>query len=184
MIVCGIDEVGRGPLAGPVMAAAVVLNLPVEGIGDSKLLSPRLRRRLAPVIHARAHVGIGAASVAEIDRHNILQATFLAMQRALQHLPVVPDRLLVDGRQDPRLGLPTFCIVGGDGKEPAIGAASIVAKVLRDALMARLALRCPGYGFERNAGYGTVEHRLALARLGPSPHHRRSFAPCRLRPAA
>lgn len=179
MIVCGIDEVGRGPLAGPVVAAAVVLTVPVDGVGDSKALAAARRGELALAIHATAQVSLGAASAAEIDRLNILQATFLAMRRALARLKLRPDRLLVDGNRDPGLGLPTSCIVGGDGSEPAIGAASIVAKVARDRLMTLLATRHPGYGFERNAGYPTLEHRLALARLGPTRHHRRSFAPCR-----
>jgi ribonuclease HII len=179
MIVCGIDEVGRGPLAGPVVAAAVVLSVPIEGVADSKTLAAARREVLAEAIRAEAQVGLGAASAAEIDRLNILQATFLAMRRALARLPVPPDRVLVDGNQDPRLGLPTSCVIGGDACEPAIGAASIVAKVVRDRLMARLALRHPGYGFEHNAGYPTPEHLLALTRLGPSSHHRRSFAPCR-----
>jgi ribonuclease HII len=176
-LVAGIDEVGRGPLAGPVVAAAVMLAGPIAGIADSKSLAAPRRAVLAEAIHASARVGIGAASVAEIDRLNILQATWLAMRRAVARLGMAPDELLVDGDRAPELGIPTRCIVGGDASEPAIGAASIVAKVLRDRLMARLARRYPGYGWERNAGYGTREHQAALLRLGPTPHHRRSFAP-------
>ena len=179
MIVCGVDEVGRGPLAGPVVAAAVILTNPLAGIRDSKMLSARVREDLARRIHAVAPFAIAAASATEIDRLNVLQASLLAMRRAVARLPVRPDLVLVDGNQDPRLGLPTRLVIGGDALEPAIGAASIVAKVLRDRLMRRLAARHPGYGFERNVGYGTAEHRAALLRLGPSPHHRRSFAPCR-----
>lgn len=176
-LVAGIDEVGRGPLAGPVVAAAVVLAAPIAGIADSKTLAAARRAVLAEAIRGSARIGVGAASVAEIDRLNILQATWLAMRRAVARLGMAPDELLVDGDRAPELGIPTRCIVGGDASEPAIGAASIVAKVLRDRLMARLARRYPGYGWERNAGYGTREHQAALLRLGPTPHHRRSFAP-------
>lgn len=183
-MICGLDEVGRGPLAGPVVAAAVVLRRPVVGIADSKVLTALRREHVLPLIREAAWVGVGAASAREIDRINILQAGFLAMRRALARLPVIPELLLVDGSQDPRLGLPTRCIVGGDASEATIGAASIVAKVLRDALMAKLALRHQGYGFERNVGYPTPEHRAALLRLGPTPHHRMSFAPLRLLSAA
>jgi ribonuclease HII len=182
-LVAGIDEVGRGPLAGPVVAAAVVLARPIAGIADSKTLSAARRTILAEAIRTCAMIGIGAASVAEIDRLNILQATWLAMRRAVARLAMAPDELLVDGDRAPELGIPTRCIVGGDGSEPAIGAASIVAKVLRDRLMLRLARRYPGYGWERNAGYGTREHQAALLRLGPTPHHRRSFAPVGRLPA-
>ena len=179
LLLAGIDEVGRGPLAGPVVAAAVVLRTAVPGVGDSKALAAAERRRLVPLIRAVAWVGIGAASVAEIDRLNILQASFLAMRRALARLPVTPDQVLVDGNRAPPLPVPATPVIGGDATIAEIGAASILAKVLRDALMARLALRHPGYGFERNAGYGTAQHLAALARLGATPHHRRSFAPVR-----
>jgi len=179
--VCGIDEAGRGPWAGPVVAAAVLLPVPDEpaGLADSKALSARQRDRLYPQILAAARVGVGCASVTEIDRLNILQATMLAMRRAVRALPAVPARALVDGNRAPALGLPVDCVVGGDAKVPAISAASIVAKVTRDRLMRALARRHPGYGWERNAGYGTREHQQALAALGVTAHHRRSFAPVR-----
>jgi ribonuclease HII len=177
--VAGVDEVGRGPLAGPVFAAAVILPEPVEGVADSKLLSPDRREALAATLRERALVAVGAASVAEIDRLNILGATMLAMRRAVARLPICPRAVLVDGNRAPGLDLPTRCVVDGDALVPAIGAASIVAKVARDRLMRRLGGRYPGYGWERNAGYGTREHRAALGSLGLTPHHRRSFAPCR-----
>lgn len=184
--VAGIDEVGRGPLAGPVTAAAVLL--PAGGLrpdlasalADSKTLSAARRQTLAPLIRAQCTVALGWASVAEIDRLNILQATWLAMGRALAALPVPPVAVLVDGnRLPPDLPCPGDPVVGGDGRCLSIAAASIVAKVARDAAMARLAERHPGYGWERNAGYGTAAHRAALARLGATEHHRRSFAPVR-----
>ncbi len=175
----GIDEVGRGPLAGPVVAAAVILRQPIEGLADSKALTPERRELLAALIREHALVGIAAASVAEIERLNILRATHLAMRRAVARLPLRPRLALVDGNADPCLGLPTRCVVGGDALVPAISAASIVAKVLRDRLMRRLSARYPGYGWERNAGYPTAEHRRALASLGLTPHHRRGFGPCK-----
>jgi ribonuclease HII len=178
-LIAGVDEVGRGPLAGPVLAAAVILREPIEGIADSKQLTPARRVALATAIRGSARIGIGAASVIEIDRINILQATFLAMRRAVARLDIVPGRLLVDGNRAPEFGISTVCIVGGDASEPCIGAASIVAKVVRDSLMARLARRYPHYGWERNAGYGTPEHLSAMTRVGLTPHHRRSFAPAR-----
>jgi ribonuclease HII len=177
--VAGVDEVGRGPLAGPVVAAAVILLRPIEGLADSKKLSAARRERLCPAIRAAAIVGLAAASVAEINRLNILQATFLAMRRAVARLGLTPSRLLVDGTCAPGLDIETRCIVDGDASEPAISAASIVAKVLRDHLMARLARRYPHYGWERNAGYGTPEHLAGMRGVGLSPHHRRSFAPVR-----
>ncbi|MDR3435969.1 ribonuclease HII [Telmatospirillum sp.] len=182
--VCGIDEVGRGPLAGPVFAAAVVLprDLPPpldRELDDSKRLSAKKRERLADIINGCAFVGIGQASVAEIDQVNILQATFLAMGRALDALrsQTTVDQALVDGNQRPPLPCPVQCIVKGDSRSLSIAAASVVAKVTRDRLMTELATVFPGYGWERNAGYGTAEHRDALGRLGITPHHRRSFAP-------
>lgn len=179
--VAGIDEAGRGPWAGPVVAAAVILdpdNVPA-GIADSKVLKPARREALLPAIEAAAEVGVGQASVEEIDALNILAATMLAMRRAVAALPRPPVLALVDGNRDPGLACRTRCIVKGDARCPAIAAASIVAKVTRDRIMAGLAAAHPGYGWERNAGYGTAQHRAALAQLGVTPHHRRSFAPIR-----
>ncbi len=182
-VVAGFDEVGRGPLAGPVMAAAVVFDrtrMPsrlAEELDDSKKLSHRRRVELAEMIWATAHVGVGEASVEEIDRLNILQATFLAMSRALAALGMTVDHALVDGNRPPPLPCPVRCVVGGDGVSLSIAAASVVAKVKRDLLMGQLAALHPGYGWEANAGYGTAAHLEALRRLGPTPHHRRSFAP-------
>ncbi len=182
-VVAGIDEAGRGPLAGPVIAAAVVLNretLPPEladGLDDSKRLSPARRSVFFAALQGEARIGIGGASVAEIDRLNILQATFLAMARAFGGLGGRPDSALVDGNRLPALPIPAQAVVGGDGRSLSIAAASIVAKVTRDRIMAGLARRHPGYGWEHNAGYGTKAHRDALARLGVTPHHRRGFAP-------
>lgn len=181
--VAGIDEAGRGPWAGPVVAAAVVLDprtLP-EGLcgalDDSKKLSRRRRLVLMEALPHHARIGVGRAEVAEIDRMNILAATLLAMGRAVAALGVTPSLALIDGDRVPALSCPTRCVVGGDATSLSIAAASIVAKVTRDRIMADLARRCPGYGWERNAGYGTAEHRAALRRLGVSPHHRRSFKP-------
>lgn len=182
-IVCGIDEVGRGPWAGPVVAAAVVLEpgrLPrglLEAIDDSKKLTAQRRAELSVAIRAHAQVGVGAASAREVDRDNVLRATFTAMRRALANLPVRPHAALVDGNQPPPLGCRVVTVVGGDGLCLSIAAASIVAKALRDALMIRLSLRHPGYGWETNVGYGTPAHRDALAQFGVTRHHRRSFAP-------
>jgi ribonuclease HII len=178
VLTAGVDEVGRGPLAGPVLAAAVILRRPVEGLADSKQLSALQRQRLHDLIRERAVVAIAAASVREIERHNILGATLLAMRRAVGRLSLRPTEVLVDGNRGPALDIAVRCVVGGDALVPEISAASIVAKVVRDRLMARLARRHPGYGWERNAGYGTAEHRQALARLGLTCHHRRGFAPC------
>jgi ribonuclease HII len=179
--VAGIDEVGRGPLAGPVVAAAVVLLVPIEGLADSKTLTPRRRTELAATLHQHrsVKVGVGAASVSEIDRLNILEATMLAMKRAFHRLGFQPDFALIDGNRTPDLPIPARAIVGGDGLVPEIAAASIIAKVMRDRLMRRLDHRHPGYGWSRNAGYPTTEHRNALLQLGPCCHHRRSFAPVR-----
>ncbi|GAB4143083.1 MAG: ribonuclease HII [Sphingomonadales bacterium] len=178
-LVAGLDEAGRGPLAGPVVAAAVILDptRPITGLADSKTLSAARRAELFEQIMANAVVGIAQASVAEIDRLNILAASLLAMRRACARLRVRPNRCLVDGNQDPGLGIPTQLIIGGDGSQPAIGAASIIAKVARDRLLTRLARRYPAYGWQQNAGYGTRQHLDALSLVGPTPHHRRSFAP-------
>jgi len=189
-LVAGIDEAGRGPWAGPVVAAAVILDrerLSSElraGLDDSKKLAPGRRRELFAALSDYARIGIGRAEVDEIDRLNILRATLLAMGRALAALPVRPDFALVDGNRLPDLPCPARPVVGGDGLSLSIAAASIVAKVRRDAEMAALARAHPGYGWERNAGYGTAEHRAALARLWPSPAHRRSFRPIALLLAA
>ncbi len=175
----GVDEVGVGPLAGPVVAAAVVLpdRVSLRGLDDSKKLRPQDRERLDGEIRAQAvAVSIGEASSAEIDRVNILQATLLAMRRAVEALGTL-DHVLVDARTIPGVPVPQTPIVGGDGRDGTIAAASIVAKVHRDALMRRLDARHPGYGFARHKGYGTEDHLRALARLGPTREHRRSFAP-------
>jgi ribonuclease HII len=176
--VAGVDEAGRGPLAGPVVAAAVVLppGAPVIGARDSKALSPSRREELAPEILRQAMaVGIGAASVTEIDRLNILVSTRLAMARALSRLPLPPEHVVVDGLPVKDLGWEHEALIGGDARVHSIACASIMAKVVRDRLMRSLATRYPGYGWETNMGYGTEEHRTALSRLGPTPHHRRTF---------
>ncbi len=179
-MVAGVDEAGRGPLAGPVVAAAVILDITSipTGIDDSKKLKREHREHLHGLIFASAHVGVGMASVEEIDRVNILQATFLAMVRAVEALPVAPHHLLIDGNRAPK-ALPCACrtVIGGDAISLSIAAASIIAKVIRDRIMAELALAHPHYGWERNAGYGTPEHQRALSLVGISPHHRRSFEP-------
>lgn len=178
--IVGIDEVGRGPWAGPVVAAAVILNpddLPLAA-NDSKKLTARQREKLYPLILEKACVGIGEASVAEIDEHNILAATFIAMRRAVENLPVAPDFSLIDGNKIPKDWMtPAHAVVQGDGKVLSIACASIVAKVYRDNLMAKLAEQHPHYGWERNAGYGAPMHQQGLASHGVTPHHRRSFAP-------
>jgi len=178
--VAGIDEVGRGPLAGPVVAAAVILNpenIP-SGLNDSKKLSAKRRDALAEQILAQAEVGLGQASVAEIDALNILRATHLAMERALAALPSRPDHLLIDGNQLPKaLAISAQAVVKGDARAFSIAAASIVAKSARDRLMWDLAQHFPGYGWEANAGYPTKSHINALRNLGVTPHHRRSFKP-------
>jgi ribonuclease HII len=185
--VCGIDEVGRGPWAGPVLAAAVILDpaaIP-EGLNDSKRVPRKLRETLAAELRLCARVGIGIASVEEIERLNILGASLLAMVRAVAALPCRPGFALVDGNRLPGgLPCPGEAVPGGDRLCLSIAAASIVAKVARDALMTELASRHPGYGWETNMGYGTPEHIAALDRLGPTPHHRRLFAPIRRLEAA
>ena len=177
-VVCGIDEAGRGPLAGPVYAAAVILpdDWEPSGLNDSKKLTPRMRDRLFDEITANAAAySIAFATEKEIDEVNVLQATFLAMRRALEGLPVVPDFALVDGNRDPGLGIPTRCEVKGDGRFACIAAASILAKVSRDRVMAEYDALYPQYGFLRHKGYGTKEHCEALRAFGPCPIHRRSF---------
>jgi ribonuclease HII len=184
--IAGVDEVGRGPWAGPVLAAAVILRPDApEGLlgalNDSKKLTVRKREALAAAIPACAWIGVGAASVAEIDRLNILAASHLAMSRAVARLPEAPSACLVDGNRLPDLPCPAEAVVKGDSRSLSIAAASIIAKVLRDRLMARLAVRYPAYFWQNNAGYGTKAHRDGLADAGVTAHHRRSFAPIRIR---
>lgn len=185
LLVCGIDEVGRGPLAGPVVTAAVILDpaRPIAGLNDSKKLSEKRRIALAEQIRDQALAwSLGRAEVEEIDELNILHATFLAMRRAVEGLPVQPVEALVDGNKiPPGLACRARAIVGGDGSEPAISAASILAKVARDAEMVELDARYPGYGLAGHKGYPTKVHMDALQRLGVTPIHRRSFAPVRHR---
>lgn len=187
VVLAGLDEAGRGPLAGPVIAAVVVLGArqAIAGVRDSKQLSPGRREALAPVIRRDAVAwALGRAEAAEIDRLNILQASLLAMARALAALAVTPDRLHVDGNRLPPLGDyrgEAVAMVGGDRQCPAVAAASILAKVARDAEMRALDAHYPGYGFARHKGYPTAAHLAALTRLGPCAIHRRSFAPVRAR---
>ncbi|HET6307612.1 MAG TPA: ribonuclease HII [Rhodopila sp.] len=179
--VAGVDEVGRGPLAGPVVAAAVILPLDTPAqlaamLDDSKKLTAAQRLAAFHALRAStAEIGIGAASVAEILQLNILHASMLAMRRAVQRLGAAPDVALVDGNYPPKLGCVVQCVIGGDALCLSIAAASIVAKVVRDRAMQRLALRFPGYGWESNAGYATESHRAALRRLGATRHHREKF---------
>jgi ribonuclease HII len=198
--VAGVDEVGRGPLAGPVVAAAVMFVADPEALpkrqarrygivprplavllDDSKKLTPEQRLAAFTALRASgvAQIGIGAASVAEIARLNILRASLLAMRRAVARLPVLPDLALVDGNQPPSLPCPVQCVIGGDALSLSIAAASIVAKVVRDRAMARLAPRFPAYGWEENAGYATPAHRDAVLSLGPTRHHRPTFGTVR-----
>jgi ribonuclease HII len=180
--VAGVDEAGRGPLAGPVVAAAVVLdpnNIP-DGIADSKALDVEERRRIYERILAVARVGIGVADVVRIDADNILNASLWAMAQAVARLDCAPKLVLIDGNKAPTLDFPTRTIVQGDAKCLSIAAASIVAKVARDAMMTELARSFPNYGFDRHKGYGTPEHQAAIARYGVTPHHRRSFRPVQL----
>ena len=179
-LVAGVDEAGRGPLAGPVVAAAVILDdtRPIAGLADSKVLTALRRERLYDEIRAKALCcSIGEADVAEIERLNILQATMLAMQRAVDGLRLKPAKVLVDGNRLPRLEVLCEAIVGGDAKVAAISAASIIAKVHRDRWCDALHAQFPEYGFDRHKGYGTAEHLEALRVHGPCPEHRRSFAP-------
>jgi ribonuclease HII len=179
-LVCGVDEAGRGPLAGPVLAAAVILDpeKPIAGLNDSKKLSAKRRATLAIEIRAKALAwAVAEASVEEIDRINILQASLLAMRRAVDGLALRPDRALIDGNKCPQLPCPAEAIVGGDGKVASIAAASILAKTVRDAGMLALHAVYPVYGFDRHKGYPTAFHLQALRAHGPSPAHRRSYAP-------
>jgi len=181
-LLAGVDEVGRGPLAGAVVAAAVILDpaRPIEGLRDSKRLSAVRRAELDGLIRAQALAwALGRAEVEEIDRLNILHASMLAMQRAVAGLDPAPTQALVDGNRAPALACPAQAVIKGDDRVPAIAAASILAKQARDAEMGDLAARYPGYGFERHMGYPTVAHLEALRTLGPTPAHRRSFAPVR-----
>jgi ribonuclease HII len=180
--VCGADEAGRGPLAGPVIAAAVILDpaRPIAGLRDSKQLSARRREALAAEIRERSIAWqVAGASVEEIDALNILQASLLAMRRAIEALAPAARFALIDGNRLPRLAIPARAIVGGDALEPAISAASILAKTHRDALMRALDAEHPGYGFARHAGYPTPEHLARLRERGPCAAHRRTFAPVR-----
>ena len=177
-VICGVDEAGRGPLAGPVCAAAVILppHLEIPGLTDSKKLTDKKRRELFPVIQDQAIAyGIGLASEQEIDEINILQATFLAMQRALDQLSVKPDLALIDGNREKDFGLPVKTVVKGDSLSMNIAAASILAKVTRDDLMVQMAQQYPEYGFEIHKGYGTKAHYAALAEHGTCPIHRQTF---------
>lgn len=180
--VAGIDEAGRGPWAGPVVAAAVMLDpdtIP-NGLNDSKKLTAQAREDLFDQIEARARVGVGIADVERIDRDNILAATLWAMRAALDDLSQAPGYALIDGNRMPDLPCPAETVVKGDGRCLSIAAASIIAKTTRDRIMCALADEFPGYGWERNMGYGTAEHSAAIDRLGVTPHHRRSFRPVRL----
>lgn len=179
--VAGVDEAGRGPLAGPVVAAAVVLDrdcIPA-GLDDSKVLTPARRAELAAALLGCARVGVGIASVEEIDELNILWATMLAMTRAVEALGLAPAMVLVDGNRCPKWHWPSEAVVGGDARCLSIAAASIVAKVHRDAMMRDYDAAWPGYGWASNKGYAAPDHRAALKRLGPTPIHRKSFAPVR-----
>lgn len=187
LLLAGVDEAGRGPLAGPVVTAAVILpeDHGIDGLGDSKRLTAARREVLVPLIQARAVAwAMGRAEPAEIDAVNILQATMRAMARAVAALGIPPEAVWVDGDRCPDLPVPAQAVVGGDGSVAAISAASILAKVARDAEMAALDATFPGYGFGAHKGYGTAEHRAALARLGPCAAHRMSFAPVREAAAA
>jgi ribonuclease HII len=181
-IICGIDEAGRGPWAGPVVASAVILdlkNIP-QGLNDSKRLNEAKREFLFDPILQSSHVGIGIVSAKEIDEINILQATFLAMQRAFAQLKVTPQLALIDGNKSPKLNCKTQTIIGGDAKSLSIAAASIIAKVTRDRIMHQHDQSYPQYGFARHKGYGTAAHTAALALHGPCAEHRKSFKPIAL----
>ena len=180
--ICGVDEAGRGPLCGSVVAAAVILDpaCPIDGLADSKKLTARSRERLADLIRQRALAwSVAEATAAEIDRFNILQASLLAMQRAIAALPVTPDEVRVDGNRCPDIPLPVRAIVGGDALEPAISAASILAKTVRDAQMIELDRLYPQFGLIRHKGYPTAAHLEAIRRHGVADFYRKSFAPVR-----
>ncbi len=180
--VCGVDEAGRGPLAGPVVAAAVILdpdNMPA-GLNDSKVLSQDMREYLMNDIFVTSIVGVGIAEPEEIDRANILGATMIAMTRAVEALPFIPAAALIDGNKAPPLACPTQTLIKGDARCLSIAAASIVAKVTRDRLMAEADQRYPGYDFAQHKGYGTETHRAKIQELGPCPIHRRSFNPVKM----
>lgn len=182
VVVCGVDEVGRGPLAGPVVACAVCLPLGFDRkvtrrLKDSKQIDREEREELAAILRERVPFGIGQADVAEIDRINILRASHLAMLRAFESVPSRPAYALVDGNQPPDLPCPVTCIIGGDAISVSIAAASIIAKVERDKIMRELAVAHPVYGWETNVGYSTRDHLSALKEHGPTPYHRRSFRP-------
>lgn len=182
LLVCGVDEAGRGPLAGPVFAACVILREddPIEGLADSKVLSPERREELAIQIRSRAAAwAVASASVEEIDRINILRASLLAMRRAVEQLTIEPHEVLVDGLHCPEVRFPVRAIVDGDALVAEISAASILAKTARDALMVEMHALYPDYGFDRHKGYSTRQHLDALRRFGVCPIHRRSFAPVR-----
>lgn len=182
MLIAGVDEVGRGPLAGPVVACAVILNpdYPIEGLKDSKKLSEKKREILAEQIKNHALCwAIGVANVKEIDKFNILQASLLAMQRAVEKLTITPNKVLVDGNQLPKITIPAEAIIGGDNLIAQISAASIVAKVARDNYMVNLGKKFPEYGFAQHKGYPTAAHMQAIAQHGITAHHRLSFAPVR-----
>lgn len=181
-IICGVDEAGRGPLAGPVFAAAVILDpgKPIPGLRDSKKLTEAKRDELAPLIRAHALAwAVSQASEAEIDKINILQASMLAMRRAVEALSLAPTLALIDGNRCPVMKIQTIAIIGGDDKEEAISAASILAKTARDAALVELHTLYPEYAFDQHKGYGTALHLERLKLHGPSPVHRRSFAPVR-----
>jgi ribonuclease HII len=176
--IAGVDEVGRGPLAGPVVTAAVILREPIPGVTDSKLLTPLKRKRLAVIIREQAVCyAYGRADIEEIERLNIHHATLLAMKRAIEALSICPDKVLVDGLFKPQVNIPCEAIVKGDSKVNEIGAASILAKVLRDQEMEDMDALYPGYGFALHKGYATAMHRAALKKLGPCPIHRLGYAP-------
>lgn len=183
-LLAGVDEAGRGPLAGPVVAAAVILpdDFPVEGLKDSKQMTPQNRKRLKERIESEAiAVGVGMADELYIDQHNILQATYYAMRKAVGQLPLKPEMVLADAVTIPDLGIPQQSIIKGDAKSHSIAAASVIAKMIRDEWMMQMAEKYPVYGFDQNMGYGTTEHLKALEEYGPSPIHRKSFAPVRSR---